>query len=70
MKLFRWSLAGAGAYAIYKYSIGKKAKGEPVFESPEQAIAEAGEGEPQQQRAPKETAKRRTRAKRGKDNEK
>jgi len=35
MKLFRWAAAGASAYVIYKYSIGKKAKGEKVFDSPE-----------------------------------
>ena len=34
MKLFRWAAAGASAYVIYKYSIGKKAKGEKVFDSP------------------------------------
>ena len=36
MKLFRWAAAGASAYVIYKYSIGKKAKGEKVFDSPEE----------------------------------
>lgn len=36
MKLLRWSLAGATAYVIYKYAIGKKADaGEAVFTSPE-----------------------------------
>ncbi len=34
MKLFRWAAAGASVYVIYKYSIGKKAKGENVFDSP------------------------------------
>lgn len=34
MKLFRWAAAGASVYVIYKYSIGKKAKGEKVFDSP------------------------------------
>jgi hypothetical protein len=34
MKLLRWTLAGASAYVIYKYAIGKKAKGEEVFQSP------------------------------------
>jgi hypothetical protein len=34
MKLLRWTLAGAGAYVIYRYSIGRKAKGEDVFQSP------------------------------------
>jgi hypothetical protein len=35
MKLTRWALAGASAYVVYKYGIGKKAKGEDVFVSPE-----------------------------------
>ena len=35
MKLLRWTLAGASAYVIYKYTIGKKAEGEDVFTSPE-----------------------------------
>lgn len=37
MKLLRWTMAGASAYVIYKYAIGKKAKGEDVFKSPETA---------------------------------
>jgi hypothetical protein len=37
MKLLRWTLAGASFYVIYKYGIGKKAKGEAVFESPDSA---------------------------------
>ena len=37
MKLLRWTMAGASAYVIYKYTIGKKAKGEDVFKSPENA---------------------------------
>jgi hypothetical protein len=36
MKLLRWTLAGASAYVIYKYTIGKKAQGEEVFVSPEE----------------------------------
>ncbi len=40
MKLLRWTLAGASAYAIYKYTIGKKAQGEEVFVAP----AEDSEG--------------------------
>jgi hypothetical protein len=36
MKLMRWTLAGASAYVIYKYTIGKKAKGEDVFVAPEE----------------------------------
>ena len=39
MKLLRWAVAGASVYAVYKYSIGKKAKGESVLETPERAIA-------------------------------
>jgi len=35
MKLLRWTLAGASAYVVYKYTIGKKAQGEDVFVSPE-----------------------------------
>lgn len=35
MKLVRWAFAGASAYVVYKYAIGKKAKGEQVFTSPE-----------------------------------
>ena len=41
MKLLKWAVGGAGAagaYAIYKYSIGRKAKGEDVFVTPEKAI--------------------------------
>lgn len=41
MKLLRWTLAGATAYVVYKYSIGKKAKGEDVFVSPDQALEDA-----------------------------
>jgi hypothetical protein len=36
MKLLRWTLAGASAYVVYKYTIGKKAKGEDVFVAPEE----------------------------------
>ena len=36
MKLLRWTLAGASAYVIYKYTIGKKAQGEDVFVAPEE----------------------------------
>ncbi len=34
MKLLRWAMAGASAYVVYKYTIGKKG-GEEVFKSPE-----------------------------------
>ena len=43
MKLLRWAAAGASAYVIYKYSIGKKAIGEDVFDSPERALADQTE---------------------------
>jgi hypothetical protein len=35
MKLLRWTLAGASFYVVYKYTIGKKAKGEKVFAAPD-----------------------------------
>ena len=41
MKLLRWSLAGASAFVIYRYSIGRKAKGDDVFNSPERSLANA-----------------------------
>ncbi len=39
MKLLRWTLAGASAYVIYKYTIGKKGQGEDVFVAPEEDSA-------------------------------
>lgn len=39
MKLLRWAAAGASVFAIYKYSIGRKAQGDDVLISPERAIA-------------------------------
>jgi hypothetical protein len=46
MKLLRWAMAGASAYVVYKYSIGKKAKGEAVFSSPDDALGnDAADGE-------------------------
>lgn len=39
MKLLRWAVAGASVYAVYRYSIGKKAKGEDVFVSKDREIA-------------------------------
>ena len=45
MKLLRWAVAGASVYAVYKYSIGRKAKGEDVFVSPDKEIARLEEGE-------------------------
>ncbi len=41
MKLLRWAVAGAASasvYVVYKYSIGKKAKGEDIFTSAEEAL--------------------------------
>lgn len=38
MKLLRWAIGGASAYVIYKYSIGRKARGEDVFTTPEKAV--------------------------------
>ena len=45
MKLLRWAVAGASAYAVYKYSIGNKAKGEDVLVSKEKTIAELEHGD-------------------------
>ena len=42
MKLLRWAVAGAASasvYVVYRYSIGKKAKGEDVFTSPDDGAA-------------------------------
>ena len=65
MKLLRWTMAGASIYVMYKYSIGKKAKGEDVFVSPERALEDMEKGEEAQARAAPEPAKRtRSRAKR------
>ena len=44
MKLLRWTIAGASFYVVYKYSIGKKAKGEGVLVSPEKVQADVAEG--------------------------
>ena len=45
MKLLRWAVAGASAYAVYKYSIGRKAKGEKVLESPERTVEKLEKGD-------------------------
>jgi hypothetical protein len=37
LKLVRWPLAAASAFVIYKYTIGRKAKGEDVFAAPDDA---------------------------------
>jgi hypothetical protein len=42
MKLLRWAVAGAASasvYVVYRYSIGKKSKGENIFTSPDDAVA-------------------------------
>jgi len=39
MKLLRWTLAGASFYVMYKYAIGKKARGEDVFAAPDEEAA-------------------------------
>ncbi len=54
MKLLRWTVAGASFYVIYKYAIGKKAKGEDVFKSPENDPGDGalqGAGRPKRSRA-------------------
>lgn len=64
MKLLRWAVGGASAYAIYKYSIGRKAKGEAVFVSPEKEIEKLTQSEePLAQPAPKPRRTRKTPAK-------
>ncbi len=45
MKLLRWAAAGASVYVVYKYTIGKKSKGEEVFTSPERDLAESDAGD-------------------------
>lgn len=45
MKLLRWAVAGASVYAVYRYSIGKKAKGEDVLVSQDKAIADLTKAE-------------------------
>ena len=58
MKLLRWTLAGASAYVVYKYTIGKKAQGEDVFTSPDSD--ESGELAPaRESAAPPKRSKRR-----------
>ncbi|HKX79260.1 MAG TPA: hypothetical protein VJM34_12140 [Novosphingobium sp.] len=42
MKLLRWAATGATVYLVYRYSIGKKAKGESVLNPSERAIADLG----------------------------
>lgn len=57
MKLVRWPLAAASAYVIYKYTIGRKAKGEAVFAAPDD--------EEKEPRKPRVVSKARAKPKRG-----
>lgn len=57
MKLVRWPLAAASAYVIYKYTIGRKAKGEDVLATPDDADAAP--------RLPRPASKTRAKPKRG-----
>ena len=67
MKLLKWAVGGAGAagaYAIYKYSIGRKAKGEDVFVTAEKAVEKITKDNNQESEAlAKPRRKRTTRAK-------
>ena len=64
MKLLKWAVGGASAYVIYKYSIGRKAKGEDVFVTPEKAVEKiAAETGPKKKPAPRKPAVRATAAK-------
>lgn len=64
MKLLRWAVGGASAYAIYKYSIGRQAKGEDVFVSPEKEIEKLTQTDETPAAAPAKTrSTRRTPAK-------
>lgn len=66
MKLLRWAVAGASVYAVYKYSIGRKAKGEDVVVDPERAIADLSKDESEPEAEPAVAPKpKRTRAKSG-----
>ncbi|PEQ12713.1 hypothetical protein B2G71_10445 [Novosphingobium sp. PC22D] len=62
MKLLRWAVGGASAYVIYKYSIGRKAKGEDVFVSPEKEIEKLSKPEEPVTAAPAAKPKRARRA--------
>jgi hypothetical protein len=63
MKLLRWTIAGASFYVIYKYSIGKKAKGEGVLVSPEKVQADMAEGKDIGEPSPAQTVKPKAKAK-------
>lgn len=47
MKLLRWAVAGASVYAVYRYSIGKKAVGEDVLKPQDKTIADLSKGSPE-----------------------
>ena len=64
MKLLRWAVAGASVYAVYKYSIGNKAKGEDIFTSAEKAVADLEDKSAAPEPAPEKPAKRAARPKR------
>jgi len=66
VKLMRWAVAGASVYAVYKYSIGRKAKGEDVFVSPEKEIARLEAGEDAVETAPAQPARKPARKPRAK----
>ena len=63
MKLLRWTIAGASFYVVYKYSIGKKAKGEGVLVSPEKVQADVAEGKGIDQPAATKASKPKAKAK-------
>jgi hypothetical protein len=63
MKLLRWTIAGASFYVVYKYSIGKKAKGEGVLVSPEKVQADVAEGKGIDETAAAKPAKPKAKAK-------
>lgn len=63
MKLLRWTIAGASFYVVYKYSIGKKAKGRGVLVSPEKVQADVAEGKDITEPAPTNAAKPKAKAK-------
>lgn len=54
MKLIRWPLVVATSYVIYKYAIGKKAKGETVLAEPTEDPAAA---KAQRVNAPRKSAR-------------
>jgi hypothetical protein len=65
MKLLRWAVAGAASasvYVVYRYSIGKKAKGENIFTSPDEAVASLDDAREKAKAAPA-TAKPKGKAK-------